>query len=158
MITRTLKKLFLVAITAAGFIACQSNSEELDVNYTDTTALLKDSSSQIIPADPAATQTQTTVVPPTATLNTNTAGTGLNPAHGQPGHRCDISVGAPLNSKPTTTPAVQQQPVAVTQNKTVTAPGMNPPHGEPGHRCEIAVGAPLNSKPTSPVVKDSSGK
>lgn len=23
---------------------------------------------------------------------------GMNPAHGQPGHRCDISVGAPLNS------------------------------------------------------------
>jgi hypothetical protein len=31
----------------------------------------------------------------------------MNPQHGQPGHRCDIAVGAPLNSKPaaaTTTP------------------------------------------------------
>ena len=25
---------------------------------------------------------------------------GMNPPHGQPNHRCDISVGAPLNSKP----------------------------------------------------------
>jgi len=25
---------------------------------------------------------------------------GMNPAHGQPGHRCDIAVGQPLNSKP----------------------------------------------------------
>lgn len=25
----------------------------------------------------------------------------LNPKHGEPGHRCDIAVGAPLNSKPT---------------------------------------------------------
>ena len=25
----------------------------------------------------------------------------LNPKHGDPGHRCDIAVGAPLNSKPT---------------------------------------------------------
>jgi hypothetical protein len=25
----------------------------------------------------------------------------MNPSHGQPGHRCDIAVGAPLNSKPT---------------------------------------------------------
>ena len=25
---------------------------------------------------------------------------GLNPEHGKPGHRCDIAVGAPLNSKP----------------------------------------------------------
>lgn len=28
----------------------------------------------------------------------NTA--GLNPKHGEPGHRCDIAVGAPLNGKP----------------------------------------------------------
>ena len=36
--------------------------------------------------------------------NSNTvlsSNAGLNPAHGQPGHRCDIAVGAPLNSKPT---------------------------------------------------------
>ena len=25
---------------------------------------------------------------------------GLNPAHGQPGHRCDIAVGQPLSSAP----------------------------------------------------------
>ena len=29
-----------------------------------------------------------------------TVAPGSNPAHGQPGHRCDIAVGAPLNSKP----------------------------------------------------------
>jgi hypothetical protein len=46
----------------------------------------------------------------TTTTNTNTAvAPGMNPAHGQPGHRCDIPVGSPLNSKPaaqtiTTTP------------------------------------------------------
>lgn len=82
---------------------------------------------------------------------------GLNPAHGQPGHRCDISVGAPLDSKPTQ-PAVNTAPPVVTQKSaptispnvpasTTVAPGMNPAHGQPGHRCDIAVGAPLNSKP-----------
>lgn len=84
---------------------------------------------------------------------------GLNPAHGQPGHRCDISVGAPLDSKPiqganitqpaTTTPPplpVNISPQASTQK---VAPGMNPAHGQPGHRCDIAVGAPLNSKPAA---------
>ena len=84
---------------------------------------------------------------------------GLNPAHGQPGHRCDISVGAPLDSKPNqpttiTQPAtnnpptlpVNLSPQASTQK---VAPGMNPAHGQPGHRCDIAVGAPLNSKPTA---------
>jgi hypothetical protein len=69
----------------------------------------------------------------------------MNPAHGQPGHRCDIAVGAPLNSKPTqqtaTTATANNQPVQQ------VAPGMNPPHGQPGHRCDIAVGAPLDSKP-----------
>ena len=28
---------------------------------------------------------------------------GMNPPHGQPGHRCDIPVGQPLNSKPAQT-------------------------------------------------------
>lgn len=84
---------------------------------------------------------------------------GMNPPHGQPGHRCDISVGAPLNSKPappatpatvTTTPAQPQVTMKEVPTTTKTAPGMNPPHGEPGHRCDIAVGAPLNSKPAAP--------
>ena len=30
----------------------------------------------------------------------NATAPGMNPPHGQPGHRCDISVGEPLNSKP----------------------------------------------------------
>jgi len=78
---------------------------------------------------------------------------GMNPPHGQPGHRCDIPVGAPLNSKPVVT-QTQATPVTTTttaQPTVVTAPGMNPPHGQPGHRCDIAVGAPLNSKPLPPV-------
>ena len=29
---------------------------------------------------------------------------GMNPPHGEPGHRCDIAVGAPLNSAPATPP------------------------------------------------------
>ena len=43
---------------------------------------------------PAAPQTQ--AAPATA----STGSGKLNPAHGQPGHRCDIAVGAPLDSKP----------------------------------------------------------
>lgn len=93
--------------------------------------------------------------------------TGMNPPHGQPNHRCDIAVGAPLNSPPGKTapaqPAMTINPAQMKQQGTrmtpatstpallnpgqavATAPGMNPPHGQAGHRCDIAVGAPLNS-------------
>lgn len=69
----------------------------------------------------------------------------LNPAHGQPGHRCDIAVGAPLNSDPTPAkPANQGSPLINSSSN-----NLNPPHGQPGHQCGIAVGAPLNSKSTT---------
>ena len=89
---------------------------------------------------------------------------GMNPAHGQPGHRCDIAVGAPLNSpatkpaattitsaKPAFTTTTMQTPTETVQNgapgllktDTPTAPGMNPPHGQPGHVCGTPVGSPL---------------
>lgn len=90
---------------------------------------------------------------PMVVNKTSNSSSGLNPAHGAPGHRCDISVGAPLNSAPSasvTQSQPQAQTITTTSNaavKTATAPGMNPAHGEPGHRCDISVGAPLNSKP-----------
>lgn len=94
---------------------------------------------------------------------------GMNPAHGQPGHRCDIPVGQPLNSQPAATPASQNvtigtnnavqidpsttSPAKIAINNSAqpvkTAPGMNPPHGHPGHRCDIPVGQPLSSKPSA---------
>jgi hypothetical protein len=85
-------------------------------------------------------------------------GVSLNPAHGQPGHRCDIYVGQPLDSKPVAglsqpaqagnpTTASTPQVVTATPQPVKTEPGMNPPHGQPGHRCDIEVGKPLNSKP-----------
>lgn len=93
-----------------------------------------------------------------STVNSAAAKTlpGMNPPHGQANHRCDIAVGAPLNSPiksaaPATTvstPAVQTPttPAILNSNSaptTVTQPGMNPPHGQAGHVCSIAVGAPL---------------
>src|SRR5690606_882807 len=76
------------------------------------------------------------------------AATGTNPEHGQPGHRCDIPVGAPLSSPaqanptlPTSTTTPLPLPVSTPAANTV-APGMNPPHGQPGHDCAVEVGAP----------------
>lgn len=98
----------------------------------------------------------------TAASDTNTAEVKLNPPHGEPGHRCEIAVGAPLDGsapaqlntsvQPTNNGqgflnsgnAAPAQPAA---NAQTTAPGMqgkpNPAHGQPGHRCDIQVGQPL---------------
>ncbi|HJW17688.1 MAG TPA: hypothetical protein VJ499_11235, partial [Flavisolibacter sp.] len=78
---------------------------------------------------------------PLTPSNSLTPTEGVNPAHGKPGHRCDIPVGAPLNS-----PATKSSVINPTQPTTVN-PKLNPAHGQPGHRCDIAVGAPLNSSP-----------
>jgi hypothetical protein len=83
---------------------------------------------------------------------------GMNPSHGQPGHRCDIPVGAPLNSPIAVNSAAPQVVSNSSQSVTsgtVTPKGMNPPHGQPGHRCDIPVGSPLNApvatdKPATP--------
>ena len=78
-----------------------------------------------------------------------------NPPHGEPGHRCEIAVGASLSGAPSAgaamdaapegSPMFNNTPAPVTfgSEPTTTAPGMNPPHGEPGHDCAVAVGSPL---------------
>ncbi|MDO5607844.1 MAG: hypothetical protein Q4G08_05240 [Capnocytophaga sp.] len=77
-----------------------------------------------------------------------------NPPHGQPGHRCDIAVGAPLPgtavtpvqyTAPTMTPQVGGSPEVGANAR------LNPKHGQPGHRCDIPVGEPLDGAPATPV-------
>ena len=129
------------------------------------------------------TQTTTPTQPVTITPSLNNSGKPadknlkLNPAHGQPGHKCEIAVGAPLdgtssinnNIQTTTQPVAvtptqnnQTQPAAITTTTTpittTNAPAnktaatnlkLNPAHGEPGHRCDISVGAPLDGSSTA---------
>jgi hypothetical protein len=111
------------------------------------------------PSKTTPTTTPLTTIPsPTITPKTNaiTVAPGMNPAHGQPGHRCDIPVGKPLNSKPSNTtptaspfPTIPSPTVTPKANAIAVAPGMNPKHGQPGHRCDIPVGQPLNSNPSN---------
>jgi hypothetical protein len=71
---------------------------------------------------------------------------GLNPAHGQPNHRCDIPVGAPLNSpagKPAVSPVQTATPLPTGPVKNAAGVKINPPHGQPGHDCSVEVGKPL---------------
>lgn len=73
----------------------------------------------------------------------------LNPVHGEPGHRCDLPVGAPLDQAAntsvqqinTTTSNPNVSPVRVNGGDT---PSINPAHGQPGHDCSVPVGAELN--------------
>lgn len=141
-----------IAITSLLFVSCKKELEPQTNTATSELVrlgLAKDTSKT---AAPVVQQPQT---------NPNTVlgeAKGLNPAHGQPGHRCDIAVGAPLNSAPTqgqaTTQPAQTVQVNPNQQNVVTtttavpakvAKGMNPAHGQPGHRCDIPVGSPLNT-------------
>lgn len=73
-------------------------------------------------------------------------GLKVNPAHGLPGHRCDLPVGAPLDgSQPTVQPPTTTQPAStsVSPIRVDQKPDKNPPHGEPYHDCTIPVGADL---------------
>jgi hypothetical protein len=102
-------------------------------------------------ADTANTNATGQQMAPSVSVPSNAAqnNPALNPEHGQPGHRCDIAVGAPLNS-----PAPQAQPTVgpaqpatniLTNTNTSGVVTLNPPHGQPGHDCAIPVGQPLKS-------------
>ncbi len=112
---------------------------------------------------PQQAPTQTIVSPPVQQKATASSAAGANPAHGQPGHRCDIPVGAPLNSPAGAKPQQPQQQQVISNNVPVQQPvgpqitpiqsapsptsakgKINPAHGEPGHSCAVPVGAPLN--------------
>ena len=104
---------------------------------------------QTIAAQPQTINTNIPVQPTAVAVSppVNTSGKKLNPKHGEAGHRCDLAVGAPLDSKPTGSATTTSSQATVIQQAPVkVAKGMNPPHGQPNHRCDIAVGAPLNSK------------
>ncbi len=87
----------------------------------------------------ASAQPQAVAAPVATPKNANK---NLNPAHGMPNHRCDIAVGASLDSKPIQKATV----INPKENKSLEAKNgvlLNPEHGKPNHRCDIAVGAPL---------------
>lgn len=161
-----MKKLYVLSIaTAFALISCKDNKAEVttadsatavEAGHTDHDGHDHGTASEAATATPIATG--------------DAPKDGLNPPHGQPGHRCDIAVGAPLNSAPAQpqnaqaaqpanngqgflgqgnaqAAATQAAPQQAAKPAQVTAPGMqgkpNPAHGQPGHRCDIAVGQPL---------------
>ena len=166
----TIVSCFLFACNNSGSSSDESTGITSDSSFGTTTPIVSDPVTQAPSFDSNATLTAPVPATVAQQQPAVTTAAGMNPAHGEPGHRCEIAVGAPLNS-PATAPAAQAPGSAVTTPSmtpalttpsstappltatpaptaapTTTAPGMNPPHGQPGHDCAIAVGAPLKKK------------
>jgi len=160
------KQLFGLFLTTLIFVSCKKELEPQDSSATPAAPAV--AAAPATPAAPATAnmppataqpgQPQPVAAPPVKVLP------GMNPPHGQPGHRCEIAVGAPLSSAPNKGTATPAKPATITPTQvtttstpapttpailnpgtgtTTTAPGMNPPHGQAGHVCSVAVGAPL---------------
>lgn len=119
---KRLLNISIIALSLTAMVACKEEKKETE-------------------ASPVSTEEQT---------STNTKTTAaLNPVHGEPGHRCDLPVGAPLDQAASTN---LQQTNSSTLNPNVSpvrvnggdTPSKNPPHGQPGHDCSKPVGADLN--------------
>lgn len=157
-----MKKIALVLIAFA-LVSCQKKNETPETLSPELASYEQKSpsdSSNVTSAQnsaPIIMNNSAPVAPQSNTVSVNQpqpTAPGMNPPHEQPNHRCDIPVGAPLNSKKAETTTVKTTdnqtsttaPIAAPQNNagsTTIADGMNPAHGQPGHRCDIPVGAPL---------------
>ena len=157
-----MKKIALVLIAFA-LLSCQKKNETPETlspelaSYEQKSASDSSNVTSTQNSAPITMNNSAPVAPQSNTVSINQpqpTAPGMNPPHGQPNHRCDIPVGAPLNSKkaePTTVKTTDIQttttaPIAAPQNNagsTSVAAGMNPAHGQPNHRCDIPVGAPL---------------
>lgn len=133
------------------FVSCKKEETAVAPEANKEESVFSDSFSGPIDttAVPVAAVPQTTVPAGSPTMMTTTqtatvpapapVAKGMNPAHGQPGHRCDIAVGAPLNSAPgkasvqpvkstsTTISSSDLKPGTVTTNgATITTVNNNP--------------------------------
>ena len=147
-----MRKVFYGFFVALGVTACNQKEEKAEVTAP-------------VSAIEAATAASASDAPVTYTTSPAqqvpvSAGVKLNPPHGEPGHLCEIAVGAPLPAEgvlpaPVETAPVRPTPInpgamsAINQplNTVVNTgpkPRFNPPHGEPWHTCDLEVGAPLN--------------
>lgn len=95
-----------------------------------------------------AEEKETTPVQTEANNTANAAAPTVNPAHGLPGHRCDIPVGADLSQASNvqmqqSNTGVNPNVSPVRVNSSTATPAKNPPHGQPGHDCTKPVGADL---------------
>ncbi|WP_336515468.1 hypothetical protein [Pollutibacter soli] len=130
-------KMAVIGLSVMVLSSCDSGEKTSLVNPQAPAALAAPQAPVTLPAPTSATPAAGAV-----------ASSGpLNPAHGQPGHRCDIPVGSPLSqatAAPTAQAIANPQPISLPAVSSNSNGPLNPKHGEPGHRCDIPVGSPLN--------------
>jgi hypothetical protein len=137
------------SLILGAFLLQACASESPDADRTDLAP---------VPAAPAIDNGTQAIPAAATTAAPNTSGQMLNPAHGEPGHVCELPVGAPLDgsaAEPASGPGTSQsitiggdgnvaQPTFSAPAPNANGSGkINPPHGQPGHVCEVPVGQPL---------------
>jgi hypothetical protein len=165
-ITMRIRTAFLIALSISIFTACTNNKEGAAEEKAAVDSLQNGgalSSIDSLQQDMGGAPSNEISVVNSGAQAAPATGKGLNPAHGEPGHRCEIAVGAPLDSKPTAAasqpnmtsqPSLSPQPMSIPSAGSPSSPpasgsvaeGTNPAHGQPGHDCAIPVGAPLKKK------------
>lgn len=147
-----MQKVLYGFLAALVLVACNKKEETAEVEVTQT-------------ASPSAIEAATASASAPLTYTTSpaqqapAAGVKLNPPHGEPGHLCEIAVGAPLPADGVVPPPAEVAPARPTPinpgatsiinqplNTVVNTgpkPKFNPPHGQPWHTCDLEVGAPL---------------
>lgn len=129
--TNFLRKSFILSILAAAplFVSCKNKDASVEQSSETVQEATLEQKKQAL---------QNVVPSSSSTSNSGDMG-ALNPEHGQPGHRCEIPVGAPLNGNGGASGINPIQANAAPAGGN----GLNPAHGQPGHRCDIKVGDPL---------------
>lgn len=147
--------------SAALFYSCDKKEAATTENAAITSIVTDSTNASVAKTSADVTSQDATAV----AANTPSDKPALNPEHGLPYHRCEIAVGAPIDSAPT-----QQAPPQVAPQQTAASnsfntnpispslapssapapvqatgpkPANNPAHGQPHHRCDLEVGAPL---------------
>lgn len=85
----------IVILVVAFTISCKESSDTPAGESSGSNSGMTQSAPASIPSSAAL---PTPVYNPTVAAPNPAKDSGINPPHGQPNHRCDIPVGAPLNS------------------------------------------------------------
>lgn len=108
-------KLFLVLITAFTLFALIScGPAKKDSGQTQQVPVQTPTQEQPTPLSTGPAQAIEGETAAQSSTEQNEAEVMLNPPHGEPFHRCDIAVGAPLNSAPANTPPTNNNQIQAT--------------------------------------------